>query len=141
MAKLTRKQKIAMQQTKKGTNNKKKENYINPISLKTIFKKNAWFMLLLVALCFGIYFNSLDNELTLVDDIQGFVHSDTIKDLSATLKGHSIQSIVYSLSYQFFKYNPMPLRIVSVSLHALITLEVFILIYLLFNKKQQLFHH
>ena len=136
MAKLTRRQKIALQQQKgKDIPKKPKDKYVNPISVKKIFQKNWWFMLALVVLCVGIYFNSLDNELTLVDDIQGIVHHKRIPDLNESLKTLKLRVIFYSVSYQFFEYNPLPYRINSVFLHTATTLIGFLLVYLLYDRK------
>ncbi len=134
MVKLTRKQKIELQKEQRDV-----EKAV--VVTETNTKKSRLFMHLIVIVVLlliglGVYFNSLDNQLTLVDDIQGFVYDENIKDLVATVKSLSIQKTVYAISYHFFQYNPLPLRIVSLALHLTASILVYFFVYLLFDQKK-----
>lgn len=93
------------------------------------------FKIFLVVLAFGIYANSLNNQITLVDDYQSFTQNETIRSLSKSIKSMYIQHIVYALSYANFGESPFPLRAVAVTLHILTVLVVFSLFRRLINDK------
>ena len=116
-----------------------KEEYyntpLNLVSIREIIRKNFLFMLLLPILVFALYFNSLDNQITLVDDLQSFVLDERVADLGEAFRTLNFQKMVYGISYQFFEYSAVPLRVISVSLHAVNSLLVFIFVYLLFGRK------
>lgn len=136
MTKLTRKQKIQLaMESKKIKEDIRSDSDVKNINLISIIKHNYVILASIILLCLVVYFNSLNNELTLVDDIQGFVYDERIKDLPATLKTLVIQKIVYALSYKLFEYSPLPLRIISVFLHILVAVMVFLLMYIIFGKK------
>jgi len=104
-------------------------------SLRKITQANWGFLIFLVVVCFVVYFNSLDNQITLVDDMQGIVFDETIKSIPGALKTMNIQKIFYAVSYRFFEYNPLPIRAFSVGLHIINTLLVFYFIYLIWGKR------
>ena len=104
-------------------------------NVRKIIKSNKLFIIALVLICIGLYANTLDNQLTLVDDMQAFVFNPQVKDLAANLKTLNIQNIIYAVSYRLFEYNPLPIRIVSILLHIIITLLVFVFTYLVWDKK------
>jgi len=104
-------------------------------SLKKITKSNWRFIVFFILLGIGIYFNSLDNQFTLVDDMQGIVFNENVKDLALNLKTFNPQMISYALTYRFFGFNPLPIRIVSVGLHILTSILVFYFVYMIWGKK------
>ncbi|MFC1755852.1 hypothetical protein ACFLZK_00455 [Patescibacteria group bacterium] len=103
--------------------------------IKKIIKGNRVFIVILLIICFALYANTLDNQLTLVDDMQAFVFYPLTKDLWGSLKTLNIQQTLYAISYQLFEFNPLPIRIVSVLVHMYITVLVFLFTYLVWNKK------
>lgn len=100
-----------------------------------IISGNWKFILILLFLTLGLYANTFNNQLTLVDDMQAFQFNPETQNLVESLKTLNIQKIIYAVSYQLFEFNPLPIRIVSVTLHLIITLLVFLFVYLVWDKK------
>ena len=105
------------------------------LSIRRIIKANRGFIVLLILLCLVLYANTFNNQFTLVDDMQAIVFNPLTKDMAASLKTLNIQQKVIAASYQLFEFNPLPIRIVSVLLHIVITLLVFTFVYLVWNNK------
>lgn len=135
MSKLTKKQKKELKKNKLANLTTLKPLESEKFSFRQILKANAVFLGFLALLILGLYYNTFDNQLTLIDDIQGFAESTIVKDLPAAIKSGHLQTIFYAISYHFFALNPLPLRIASVILHIVITFLVFIFLHILFNKK------
>lgn len=137
MSKLSKEEKKRLKKLRKEQSNGevRKIALLNAPSLKNIIKNNIIFIGVLVIVCFGLYYNSLNNEATLVDDIQSFVFNEKIQDLPGTLRSLDLQKTVYALSYHFWGFNPMPLRVVSVFLHTMVTILAFLFLYKLFGRK------
>lgn len=89
----------------------------------------------MVFICFAVYFNSLNGQFVVVDDLHGFVQNNNIQNLGASLKSLHLQNIIYAFSYHFFGINPLPLKITALVFHAMNTILVFALFYLLFGKR------
>ncbi len=135
MGKLTKKERRRLRKLQK-----QKEQHVgfklkSPPGIKTILRKNLFFMGILVLLSVGLYYNSLDNEVTLVDDMQSFVFDERTTDLQESLRFGQIQKIVYAISYRYWEYDPLPLRVVSVTLHTTVTLLVFLFVYKIYGRK------
>lgn len=135
MAKLSKKEKKLLKKKQKKKQQEVDSYKPEYISFISVIKSNFLILIFLVLLAAGIYSNTLNNQLTLVDDIQGFVQNEEIRDLNLMLQRADLQKIIYSIFYQNFEYSPLPLRIYSISLHVLVTLLVFITFYLLFGRK------
>jgi len=135
MSKLTKKErkrlkKLKMQQLPIKT------QYKTPIlSVRKITLSNWKYLVFVIIICILVYYNSIDNQLTLVDDMQATVFNERIKDLKASVKDINLQGTLYALSYKFFGYNPLPLRLVSVSLHVVITILVFYFVYIIWGRR------
>ncbi len=98
-------------------------------------KANYPFLLLLIALCVLVYFNSLDGEFISGDDTHGYVNNTAVRDLSASFKSLQLQTIIYAVMYALFQVNPVPLHVLSLLLHILITCLVFFSTSMLFGKR------
>lgn len=123
---------------KKGKKQRKRKRKVEKIevpSIKKITKANWKFMVFFTLLSFLIYFNSLDNQLTLVDDIQAIVFNEKIKDLPTYLREMNLLKSIQATSYRFFGYDPLPIRINSVVMHLLTTILVFYFTYIVWGKK------
>ncbi|MFC1722318.1 hypothetical protein ACFL0C_01575 [Patescibacteria group bacterium] len=140
MGKLTKKQKKELKRLKKmgvktaSPLKEKKRNHFTT-SIVDILKENKLILLGLVLLAFIIYSNSLQNQLTLVDDLQAFKFDERIKNLPQSLRSLFVQNMFYAVSYHFFGYSPLPLRIASVVSHMSMTLLVFFISYILLGRK------
>lgn len=104
-------------------------------SISEFIKKNILILVLFLIASFGVFSNSLLNEFSVVDDLSGFIENDTIKSIPKSLQSFKIQEIIYSISYHFFKINPVPLRILAICNHAIVAFLLFLILYKLFNKK------
>lgn len=91
--------------------------------------------LILTLLGIGIYFNSLNNDFSVIDDLQAFVNNETVKDLPENFRSLRIRKIIHSLSYNIFGVNPVPLHISSLFLHILVTWLGFLFVKQLYNSK------
>ena len=60
-------------------------------SIKRILKSNWGFIVTLILICIGLYANTLNNQLTLVDDMQVFTFNPQVKDLVVNLKSLNIR--------------------------------------------------
>jgi len=94
-----------------------------------------YFPLLLILIAFTIYSGSINNEFLVIDDYDGFVHNETIKSLSSSIKTLDFNNFLYALSYKFFGINAVPLHIMSISFHAINAILGFLVIKELFNFK------
>ncbi|CAN5194236.1 hypothetical protein BH09PAT2_BH09PAT2_08410 [soil metagenome] len=108
---------------------------MNSSLLLSILRRNLLFIFFLLALSVGIYLNSLGNDFAVVDDLKGYIENENIRHLWPSIKTLHIQNIFYALTYQLFGITPLPLRIVAIINHAIVSILVFITIYKLFNKK------
>lgn len=99
------------------------------------FSENYKFILLLILICFAVYFNGLSGQFMVVDDLHGFVQNNNIQNLGASLESLHLQNMIYALSYHFFGINPLPLKIVALLFHTANAILVFALFYLLFGKQ------
>lgn len=138
MSKLSKKERKRLKKQRRQNKqhaNPKQDRTKQVPSIKKITSYNWHFILLLAILCILVYFNSLDNQLTLVDDMQGIVFDPDIQDLVATAKKLNLQKTTYALSYNFFGYDPLPIRINSVVLHVLTTILVFYFVYMVWGRK------
>lgn len=102
--------------------------------IKEILVQNILPIGLLVFLCVAVYFNGLGGEFAVVDDLTSFVENEENRDLVRNFKALDLQLIVYSLSYRLFGINPLPLHLVSLTLHAIVTILAFISLYTLFGR-------
>ncbi len=98
-------------------------------------QNNIFILVLLFVLSFIIYGNSLVNEFAVVDDLDGFINSQVIRDIGASIKTFNIQVITYSLSYAMFGVNALPLRILALVNHAIVGFLLYITMRFVFNKK------
>jgi len=135
MSKLTKKERNKLKKQKLQQVQEKPQGRTHIPNMRKITLYNWKFLLLVIAVCILVYYNSIDNQLTLVDDMQGIVFDETIRDLGGVLREHSIQKIFYAISYRLFEFNPIPIRIASVFLHVVTTVLVFYFIYLIWGKK------
>ncbi len=105
-------------------------------SIKKIIRTNLHFVGILFLLCIALYANTINNELTLIDDVQGFTYDTRIQSISESMTTGSVQKVLYAISYKYFALNPVPLRIFSVFLHYIATVLVFIFLFLLVGKTE-----
>lgn len=103
--------------------------------LKKLLHKNWFIYLLLSALCIFAYANTLRNEFTVVDDIPTFVNNESVHSFTAALRSYNIQIVLYAIFYKFFGVNPIPLHVMSISLHILNAILLFTIIKYLWNRK------
>jgi len=135
MSKLTKKERKQLKKQKFQQGQVKPQVKTRTPNMRKITLYNWKFLLFVITICILVYYNSIDNQLTLVDDMQGIVFNESIRDLGGVLRGHNIQKIFYAISYKLFEFNPLPIRIASVFLHIVTTILVFYFVYLIWGKK------
>jgi len=104
--------------------------------LKKTLLANIPFILLLIALCWLVYANILNNQFV-SDDIPGYLEYTPVRTFKGLFgdKTFRLQLIVYTLVYKIFGFTPTPLHVISISIHAYVTVMVFIFAYMTFGKK------
>lgn len=98
-------------------------------------KNNKIVIALFFLLSFILYANSLANDFTVVDDLEGFVQNNTIRNIGESIKSFNLQTITYSFSYGLFGMTSTPLRVLAIINHTIIALLLYILMTYVFSKK------
>lgn len=102
---------------------------------KKLLNKNSFVYSILIGLCILTYGSILGNEFTVVDDIPTFIDNETIRSFISSLKTFQLQIIIYSIFYNLFGTSPIPLHIMSISLHIANAILLFTILKLLFSSK------
>jgi protein O-mannosyl-transferase len=89
------------------------------------------YMFLIAIVCFTVYANSLNNSFLDVDDIDAIVKNPQISQFSRFWFEPSM--LLNSFSYLIAGYNPFIYHLVSVSVHCINTILVFLFLGLFFN--------
>ncbi len=105
------------------------------MNVAKLFSKNSAVYTLLIFLCLLAYGNTLRNQFTVVDDLATFVNSETVHNFGMALKSLNIENIIYAVFYKLFGVNPVPIHIMSISLHIANSILLFTIIKNLFNRK------
>ncbi|MEK7595449.1 MAG: tetratricopeptide repeat protein [Patescibacteria group bacterium] len=107
------------------------------LAILTFIKGRRAHVLLLLILCFFVYFNSLNGEMV-SDDITGFKENPEIRSIPhvlANLGFWGIQQLIQSIAYNLFGTNQIPLHAISLLAHMTATVLVFIFVSILLNSK------
>ncbi|MFZ5424675.1 MAG: tetratricopeptide repeat protein [Patescibacteria group bacterium] len=110
------------------------------IELKTaddflqFFRANIDFITILVVFCLIVYAVALNGEF-ISDDIPGFVNNPSIKQYPQSIGQFNLQNIIYSLFYNLFGTEQLPLHLFSLCLHILNTVLVIVLVSNIFGKR------
>jgi len=89
----------------------------------------AKFVLIILIVCVAVYVNSLDGEF-ISDDIQAIAENPHIYN---TFSLWHLQHMANSIIFNFFKFNPIPYHILSVTIHALNAILIFAFLMLFFD--------
>ena len=103
--------------------------------LKKYFKENILFVCLLYVVSIAVYLNSLGGSFAVVDDLQGYIENPNVRDLVGSIKSLELYKIWYAIVFHFFGINPLPMRIMAVITHGLMSILAYVVISLLFGKK------
>lgn len=91
--------------------------------------KKLFACLILLSLCFIVYFNSLEGQF-ISDDVEAILTNPNVNNINTV----SIQGIVSPLIHQRFGNNPFPYHLASLILHSINTILVFFLLLTFFNE-------
>lgn len=117
-----------------------------------LINKNYIIFLILLAVCFGIYSNTLQNDF-IIDDIDLIVNNSYIKNIKFlpllfitdffhfSPYGKSsyyrpLTMLTFSLDYHLWNLNPFGYHLTNIILHATVALLFYIFIYNLFSDRQ-----
>ncbi len=89
---------------------------------------------LLVVLSIGVYVNSVGGDFV-SDDIPIIVENPLVRNLGGSILTFRLQSAIYALLFAAFGLNPIPFHILSLALHALIVVLVFVFVTLVANRR------
>lgn len=104
-------------------------------SVLTTIRSTIGYFLLFLLISFGVFYNSLQNEFAVVDDLSGYIENETIRSIPQSITKLQMQEIVYALNYHFLKINPTPLRIFALFNHAITAYLIFLIIRSIFTHK------
>lgn len=109
-------------------------------SVKKWLKNNALELCILLILVFAAYVNSLPNDFV-SDDKAGIVSNSMIRSLPQIFShpAVSLRYFMYYVTLNIFGVNPVPFRAVNILFHLGATLMLYLVVYLLSNKKIALF--
>lgn len=108
---------------------------LNTKDLRPFIKSNIPFLIILCVLNLSVYFVMLFNNFVSADDLTGYVNNESLKDFGSSVKTFTIGATVFSIFKNTVGSNPFPLHVHSLLLHMVVTILVFILVYILFGKK------
>lgn len=104
-------------------------------SIFALLYSTSIFFILFLILSFTIFWNSINNDFAVVDDLPGYIENETIRSIPKSIATLKIQEVVYSLNYHFVGINPTPLRIFTIINHAVAVYLLFLIIQYLYNRK------
>jgi len=102
--------------------------------LKLLFKANIPLFFLLIFLIVFLYINSITGKF-LVDDIPGFVENPSVINGSWSIETFRFQNLIYALIYKVFGLNNIILHLISISVHIINSILVFVFLFMLFGKR------
>ncbi|HSX39180.1 MAG TPA: tetratricopeptide repeat protein [Candidatus Saccharimonadales bacterium] len=105
------------------------------INLKIIVLQNLDIFIGLALLCIAIYIETFFATFVSADDLNGFINNPITHNLAGAYKSLELHSIYYATVFSLFGNNALVMHIVSLTLHIVVSCLVFILFYLLFNRK------
>jgi protein O-mannosyl-transferase len=120
---------------KQYTSNEEQIQISSFSDVKNLLRSNGLFVFLLFLLVFTVYFYNLSADFVSADDLAGYVNNPEIRNLSETIKTARLGLIYYSVMYLTFGANPFPLHLVSLLLHAVAVILVFVFAYITFGKR------
>lgn len=132
--------KIAQQHSKDKRNNSS-DAYASFSSLddiKTFFRQNKKFLVLVALIVFALYFNTLDGAFV-SDDVLSYQKNPRIRNFTEAAKEVHWQNMMYFIVYSLFENSPIPLHTISVTLHILSLTVFFLFISNFFSKKVAMF--
>ncbi len=103
--------------------------------LKKLVVVNIPFFLFLSVICFAVYANVLNGQFISGDDVNGYVLNPDVKDVRKALVNADFVNLRYGIVMSLFGLNSTVLHILAVLNHVIMAFLVFILAFLLFNKK------
>src|SRR3989344_3269424 len=98
-------------------------------------RQTIYLFILLLILSYAVYGNSIRNQFAVVDDLSTVVNNPFTKDINGSFRSLEYQKIIPAISYHFFGMTPVPLRIVAITLHAVVALLIYSIVKELFTGK------
>jgi len=102
--------------------------------LKLLFKANIPLFFLLSFLIVFLYINSITGKF-LVDDIPGFVENPSVINGIWSVETFRFQNLMYALIYKVFGLNNVILHLISIAVHIINSILVFVFLFMLFGKR------
>ncbi|MEI6532941.1 MAG: tetratricopeptide repeat protein [Candidatus Roizmanbacteria bacterium] len=100
-----------------------------------IIKPHCYFLIIILAFIFLLYFSILDNKL-ISDENTILVPQMSYQNTFSSFRFSPLAPYIFVSSYLIFGLSPLPLRIVSIFLHCAVSCLVYFLFFQLFKKKQ-----
>jgi len=102
--------------------------------LWVLLKLNFPFVIMLLGLCWIVYFNSLHGGF-IVDDIPGFKEYDAVRNIGEAFKTYNFQAVIYAIIFKLFGLTTTPAHAISIMMHSVNAILVFLFVYIIFGKK------
>jgi protein O-mannosyl-transferase len=109
---------------------------IRQVNLNTIFVANIPFFAVLFFLVATLYANTLNGQFLSADDLPGIVNNPQVQDFAGSMKTFDIEKMYPALLVKVFGMTPMPFHVVSIFLHFVATVLVFLFVFLLFGRNE-----
>ncbi|OGC69346.1 hypothetical protein A2415_04390 [candidate division WWE3 bacterium RIFOXYC1_FULL_39_7] len=103
--------------------------------IKVVLMSNIPLFVLLAVFIIVLYGNGLGGQFLTADDIPGIVNNPRVQDLQASLKTWELEAIYPAVLFKLFGMTPIPYHIISLILHIINTILVFVFVFTLFGKK------
>ena len=110
----------------------------NITSLRDLLKLlrfNIPIIILFILLSFAVYWQVIRGEFLNIDDLAGIVQNPNIRSIKTAFATGLFHQVFYAIIFKFFGLNSTAFHIVSILLHIINCVLVFLLTYMLFGKK------
>src|SRR5690349_11914569 len=111
------------------------EKSINFTDLKLIAYTNIPFFVLLALIIVLLYGITLRGQFLSADDMPGIVNNPLVRDFAGSMRSLDLERIYPAVLIKMFGMVALPFHIVSISLHIIDAILVFLFIYLIFEKR------
>jgi len=123
----------------KNVKPKKEDPTINGlIDLLKFIKSNFLFLIIISVTCFLVYANLIKGKFVNLDDMAGFPLNPNIGNASMYLKAWDGFSLYKAVVFKLFGMSSTAYHICAIVIHAISSIFVFLLMYVLFGKKAAL---
>ncbi len=104
------------------------------LSPKKIIEENILFFFLLLIAVILLYANTVNGQFLSADDIPGIRDNPAIRNFTASLNSFELEKILPAVMFKAFGMTPVPYHVMSIFMHYINVILVFVFVFLLFGK-------